>query len=230
MKKTYILLCSLMMVFLVAPISADTSDLGISFEGDSQEFIVFEGNENTSAYEDILPGETRTQKITLKNEDYKDMRFYVRVDESKMLDTGTNSNRIVYDLAFKNNEDIFFEGRVGGTSNAGKENLDENYLLKSLKKGESTTIEMDITFDGTSMDNSYQANLGNLGMVFSVEVDTGNDVIEIIKKIPVLNKIPGVSTGDMTTLNTLLALLGGSAILMILVIVKRKRGKEDETV
>lgn len=228
MKKLYIGLCTLLLVFSIAPVSAADSDLGISFEGDAEKFVVFDGNENTSAYEDIMPGETRTQTITLKNEDYQDMRFYIRIDETKMLDKQTETDRIVYDLAFKNNEEEFFNGKVGGTSSKGKENLENNYLLKSLKKGESTTIEMDITFDGTSMDNSYQGNLGNLGMVFSVEVDTGNEVVEIVKKIPVINKIPGVSTGDMTMLNTLLALAGGSLALIIFMIVRRKRGKENE--
>lgn len=227
MKKTYIWICALMMVFMVAPINAAESDLGISFEGDSQEFIVFEGDASNTL-DNIMPGETRTLNVTLKNEDYKAMRFYVRVDDASLLDGQANSDRIVYDLAFKNNEETFYSGRIGGANTKGKENLDENYLLKSLNKGETTTIQMSITFDGTSMDNSYQANLGDLGMVFSVEVDSGNDVVEIIKKIPVINKIPGVSTGDTTMLNALLALLAASACLIVFIVVKRKRGEEDE--
>lgn len=227
MKKTYIWICALMMVFMVAPINAAESDLGISFEGDSQEFIVFEGDASNTL-DNIIPGETRTLNVTLKNEDYKAMRFYVRVDDATLLDGQNNSDRIVYDLAFKNNEETFYSGRIGGANTKGKENLNENYLLKSLNKGETTTIQMSITFDGTSMDNSYQANLGDLGMVFSVEVDSGNDVVEVIKKIPVINKIPGVSTGDTTMLNALLALLAASACLIVFVVVKRKRGEEDE--
>lgn len=227
MKKTYIWICALMMVFMVAPINAAESDLGISFEGDSQEFIVFEGDASNTL-DNIMPGETRTLNVTLKNEDYKAMRFYVRVDDATLLDGQDNSDRIVYDLAFQNNEETFYSGRIGGANTKGKENLNENYLLKSLNKGETTTIQMSITFDGTSMDNSYQANLGDLGMVFSVEVDSGNDVVEVIKKIPVINKIPGVSTGDTTMLNALLALLAASACLIVFIVVKRKRGEEDE--
>lgn len=227
MKKFSISICSLLLVFLLTPVHAAEGDLGITFEGDSQQFII-DGNQNTSPYEDIMPGETRTQTFVLKNEDYKAMRFYVRVDEDALLDEGTGSQRIVYDVAFKNNEETFFTGRIGG-KNVGKENLSQNYLLKSLNKGESTTLEMNVTFNGTSMDNTYQGELGNLGMVFSVEVDTGNEVVEIIKKIPVINKIPGVNTGDMTMLNGLLALAGGSLVLIVYIILKRKKEKENES-
>ena len=229
MKKIYVWMCAAMLLFSVAPVHAADSDLGISFEGDSQQFIAFEGNVEESSFDDIMPGETKTLNVKIKNEDYQTLRFYVRVEDASLLDEQANSERIVYDLSFKNGDEIFYEGRIGGAQKAGKENLDENYLLKTLKKGESTTIEMDITFDGTSMDNSYQANLGDLGLIFSVDVDTGNEVVEIIKKIPVINKIPGVSTGDTTMLNTLLALLGASALLIIFVVVRRKRGKEDES-
>ncbi len=229
MKKTYIWICALMMLFMVAPVNAANSDLGISFEGDSQQFFVFEGDANASSFDNIMPGETRTLNVTLKNEDYQAMRFYVRVNDTSLLDEQANSSRIVYDLEFKNNGESFFSGRVGGKQMKGKENLSEDYLLKSLNKGESTTIQMDFTFDGTSMDNSYQANIGDLGLIFSVEVDTGNEVIEIVKKIPVINQIPGVSTGDTTMLNALLAMLGASALLIVFVVVKRKRGREDES-
>ena len=228
MKKRYIIISSLALMFaMITPVHGQDNQLGISFDGDSQQFVVFEGNPEDSALNDMLPGEQRIQTFTVKNEDYQTMRFYVRVDNTKLLETNDSSNRIVYDLDFKNNEESFFTGRIGGKTDAGKENLSENYLLKTLKKGESTTIDMAIKIDGDSMDNTYQGNIGDLGLVFAVEVDTGNPVVEVIKKVPVINKIPGIQTGDTTALTMIIAGVIASGALIIILIIKGRKEKDN---
>ncbi|MEG0366042.1 MAG: hypothetical protein RR585_04350 [Coprobacillus sp.] len=228
MKKIYITMCSLAMAFLlVSPVSAkETTPIGISFEGNAKQFVLFQGNTTDTAFEDMMPGEQRTQTFIVRNDSYEKMKFYVKANQTEMLNTDSSSKRIVYDIDFKNNEETFFSGRIGTVQDKGKENLKENYLLKTLAKGESTTIDMSIKIDGTSMDNSYQGNIGDLGLVFSVEVDTGNPVVEIIKKIPVINKIPGVITGDYTTFTWMIAGLVTSVIVIVMIL---KKGKKEAT-
>lgn len=229
MKKLSLIMWSLVLALLVAtPVNASDS-IGIAFEGDSKKFVVFEGNSTNSAFEDMMPGEERTQTIVIKNDDYQSMKFYVKADQTQLLETNDSSQRIVYDIEFKNDQEVFYSGRVGAKETSAKENLKENYLLKTLEKGESTSIEMKIKIDGTSMDNTYQGNIGNLGLVFNVEVDTGNPVIEVIKKVPVINQIKGVDTGDMTNLTYIGIAFGASLIAIVMILVtKGKRDEENE--
>lgn len=230
MKKVYIVIGSIALAFLLAtPLSAkEATPIGVSFEGDAKQFVLFQGDTTSTAFEDMMPGEQRTQQFIVRNDSYEKMKFYVRASQAGMLHTDGSSNRIVYDINFNNEKETFFSGRVGSVQDKGKENLEEDYLLKTLTKGESTTIDMSIKIDGTSMDNTYQGNIGHLGLVFSVEVDTGNPVTEVIKKIPVVNQIPGVVTGDYTTLSWLMAGIVMSAIVIIIVLKKGKKEEENE--
>ena len=201
------------------------NDAGITYTGDANEFI--KTTDEISVFKDIMPGEQRTQTIRLTNENYDSMKFFVKVDDTSLLDKGTKGN-IVYDIAFENDGTTFYSGRVGGMSKANKDNLGENYLLKTLKKGESTQISMSIKVDGTSMTDDYQGSLGNLGIVFSVEHSDNDKVVEIIKKIPVINKIPGVNTGDKTSVYSIVAIAGISLIILCIVLLKRRKDEKHE--
>ena len=50
----------------------------------------------------------------------------------------------------------------------------------------------------------------------------------IVKKIPVINKIPGVNTGDPTTIGLILGLFAASAIGLILLIIIKVRSRRSE--
>ena len=63
----------------------DSANTGLVFSGDSEKFITYEQN---SAYENMMPGEKRVQQITLKNEDYREMKFYVRGEYTNPLGEG----------------------------------------------------------------------------------------------------------------------------------------------
>ena len=64
------------------------------------------------------------------------------------------------------------------------------------------TIDI-LQVDGDSMNDTYQDTEGRLRFIFSVEHMNSAPVEQaanIVKKIPVINKIPGVNTGDPTTI------------------------------
>lgn len=201
------------------------SDSSLSYEGDAKEFITT--NDTTAAFIDMMPGEERTQTILLTNENFDEMKFFVKVDEATLLNEQAEGN-IVYQITFKNDGEVFYTGTIGGKSKAVKGNLTENYLLKDLSKGESTEIEMSIKIDGTSMTNEYQGTQGNLGIIFSVEHSDKNEVVEIIKKVPVINMIPGVSTGDATNLYAIAITMVASLGIIIFVLLKKRKDDGNE--
>lgn len=221
----------LIMIMACSSIHADEADgnMSLTFEGNSEDFITYESN---TAYESIMPGEERTQRIILTNNDYREMKYYVRSEYVNPLGEGVSKEGIAYDISFSNNGEVFYNGKIGGVSKANMNSLSTNYLLKTLEKGETTTVELNVKVDGDSMDNSYQGTEGNLNFVFSVEYDENTPietVVTTIQKIPVINKIPGVSTGDTTTIGLLLAVFGACVIILVIFIVsKLKKGKDQE--
>ena len=235
MNKTKTFLCSALLAMAVSmvPIHADDADgsMGLTFEGDSEKFITYEQN---SAYENMAPGETRVQQVTLTNDDHREMKFYVRGEYSDPLGEGVANEQIAYDINFANNGETFYSGKIGGMTKSNMNSLENNYLLKTLKQGESTTIDLSIAVDGDSMDNTYQNTEGYLNLIFSVEYEETTPiekVVTVVKKIPVINKIPGVNTGDTTTIGAILGVFAASVVVIVVLIVmklkKRKDGKHE---
>lgn len=229
-KNKYFLVAFLAMAMFLTPIHAEESDgnMGLTFEGDSEKFITYEQN---SAYENMAPGEERLQEIKLTNEDYREMKFYVRSEYTKPLGEGIANEEIAYDIEFSNNGETFYTGKIGGMNKSNMESLENNYLLKTLKQGESTTVMMKIKVDGDSMDNTYQNTQGMLNLIFSVEYEKNTPiekVVTVVKKIPVINQIPGVNTGDTTTIGMILGLFTASIVVLILLVVSKLRKRKDE--
>lgn len=222
MKLKNIIFALLVSSVMMTP-NVKANDASLSYEGDAEEFI--KTNDETNAFVDMMPGEERTQIISLTNENFDAMKFFVKVDEAALLNAEGN---IVYQITFKKDGEVFYTGIIGGKNKAGKGNLTENFLLKDLQKGESTNIEMSVKIDGTSMTNEYQGTQGNLGIIFSVEHASNNEVIELIKKIPVINTIPGVSTGDTTSIYTVIFTMVSSIGLLILIVLKKRRDDGNE--
>lgn len=230
MKIKKLFLCSALLAMMMGTTSIHGADgdMGLTFEGDSEKFITYEQN---SAYENMAPGEERVQKITLSNDDYRELKFYVRSEYTNPLGEGVANNQIAYDIEFSNNGEIFYNGKIGGMTQSNMDSLDQNYLLKTLKKGESTTVLMKIKVDGDSMDNTYQNTEGYLNLIFSVEHEDNTPVekvVTVIKKVPVINKIPGVQTGDTTVIGTILGMFVASLALIIVIIVMKIRNRKGE--
>ena len=82
MKKLCIIPGILLFMLFLMPIHANETQ-GLVFDGDANEFIVQENN--TKGFEDMMPGETRTFVIQLTNQDYREMSYYVKAENSKTL-------------------------------------------------------------------------------------------------------------------------------------------------
>lgn len=225
-RETIIGSMFLVAAMLVQPLQvyAADGDMGLTFEGDSGKFITYEEN---SAFENLTPGEERVQQIRLTNDDYREMKFYVR-SELDSVGAGETTDNIAYEIEFSNDGEVFYSGTIGGTTQANMDSLETNYLLDTLAEGESETIDVAIRFDGDSMDNSYQGKVGNLNLIFSVEYEENTPVetvVEVVKKVPVINQI--VQTGGTSMLGLVLGVFVASIVAVIALLIAKRRKKEE---
>lgn len=178
------------------------ADTNVSFDGDAEDFIFLDGSQDLfDNFKNIMPGEVRTQNIVLKNDDHRELRFYLSADVLDSLDTDT-SGLSVYNITITN------EG--------------EDTLLASLQKGETTTVTMTLEVNGDSMDNTYQNREGLIKFNFSVEeLDDQSTIVEVVR-----NVYESIKTGDATVIAPLLGLVAVSGFAVIFLL-KKKKHKED---
>ena len=232
MKKGFRIITAVLLAVLFSITSLQAAEsaaeTGLSFEGDSEKFITYD---QQSAYENMMPGEKRVQRITLTNNDEEELKFYVRAEYTDPLGEAVADGHVAYNVEFVTNNESFYTGRIGGVTKANMNSLETNYLLRSIKKGETATIDFILQVDGDSMNDTYQDTEGRLRFIFSVEHMNSAPVEQaanIVKKIPVINKIPGVNTGDPTTIGLILGFFAASAIGLILLIIIKVRSRRSE--
>lgn len=232
MKKLSALLV-MFSLFIPTINSVYAADSMITFDGEAEKFINENSNGEVFNLEGMYPGETRTETLTLVNNDYREMKFYMN---SKVLDefgNETSSGAIAYDFNFKINGEDLFDGLVGGEDNVGEGMMEDNILIATLAKGETATLEMSVTADGDTMDNSYQDASGLIQYTFSVEYDDEavNEPQRVVNTVvqTVTNRIEkAVQTGDPATLGLFGVLLGGSVVGIVYLIATRKKKEEDQ--
>lgn len=218
-------------------------DKVINFQGEAKKFITEDGGDlGEEGFENMDPGEQRTQTVTLKNSDYQEMKFYMSAEIlSNIADQG--DQQAVYTLNINKNNQTFFSTVIGSEENAvGKEYLDKdnNILLASLKKGESTQIEVVIELDGDSTENAYQNKTGQIQLNFHVEVaekEEAKVVKEVITKTNTTTEPQNaatkkklVKTGDDLPVGMMLAVAGMSLVIIIgTIAVKKKKDAEEKS-
>ena len=108
-------------------------------------------------------------------------------------------------------------------------------MLATLGKDESTTVTLALELDGDSAGNSYMLKEGELGLVFMAQ--TGTEVLPkkgepIYKTVP--NYVKGstiyknVKTGDPASI-ALVAIVGVSLLLIVILLVKKIKDKKEVT-
>ena len=147
-----------------------------------------------SAFENVAPGETRTQTITVKNDNSRTADFYMSAEAVKALETNTAAAKGAgYEITLTAGGNTLYDSTLGGY-NAGESAstlgisgmnsaLEDYIMIGTMKQGESMDVVLTIMFDGEAMDNmgavDYSLTDGQLAFDFQVgyEDPTGTTVI-----------------------------------------------------
>lgn len=213
-----IIVITMMVMSMTSIYGADTN---VTFDGNAEDFVFLDGSKDLfDNFKNIMPGETRQQNITLKNDDHRELRFYLSADVLNSLDTDT-SGLSIYNISITNNGEVFYDGTLDDLAALSAGRMSDDTLLATLQKGEETKVTMVLEVDGDSMDNTYQNRDGLIQFNFSVEeLDDESTIVEVVRTV-----YQGVRTGDSTIIAPIIGLLVISGLTVIF-LVKRKKDKE----
>lgn len=213
-----IIVITMMVMSMTSIYGADTN---VTFDGNAEDFVFLDGSKDLfDNFKNIMPGETRQQNITLKNDDHRELRFYLSADVLNSLDTDT-SGLSIYNISITNNGEVFYDGTLDDLAALSAGRMSDDTLLATLQKGEETKVTMVLEVDGDSMDNTYQNREGLIQFNFSVEeLDDESTIVEVVRTV-----YQGVRTGDATIIAPIIGLLVISGLTVIF-LVKRKKDKE----
>lgn len=189
MKKKSITLLITLALLLATALPAFAAET-ITFKGQAEKFVK-EVTGDAEAFTDMLPGENRTIRLTLKNEDSSEMKFYMSAEILDNIASKTADSQAVYDFVISKNGQPFFTTIIGGgtakNTSAGEKYLDEsnNILLDTLAQGQSDVIDISLELEGNSTGNSYMQQTGEIQLVFTASTtdpaapgSSGGNVIE----------------------------------------------------
>lgn len=261
MKKKLFGMMLAAMVFSVSviPVYADTGaavtftqDKKLEYSGVTSDA---DGVNLGAAFENVAPGESRSQTITVKNENTRTADFYMSAEAVKALENGAAAAKGAgYEIRLTAGDAVLYDSTLGGYKNAvasesGIEGmndaLEDSILIATLKQGESVNVVLSIAFDGEAMDNTsvidYSLTNGQLAFEFQVgyEDPTGTTVIvrevsedgqvRYVKKIVEIleNGVPlgAVATGDGAMIGIAVLVLAAG---IFMVIAGKKKSREEE--
>jgi len=193
---------------------------GMSVEYDGSK-LVTTGSLN-DVLDQMLPGDTATVEIQLKNSADNDVDFWMSNDVLQSFEDSSEASGGAYEyqLAYKG-KDIYNSAAVGGTDTEAGVGLhkatgalDEYFYLDTLSKGQTGSVTLKVTLDGETQRNAYMDTAANLEMKFAVE--------EIV---PETVNPPKPQTGDTNNMTLYLIAICVSGIILLAIAVGLLRGK-----
>lgn len=211
------------LTFTVALIIAVMSGLSVSAEGkvtysgDSGKFVFEPGSEYSPTdlftdFKDVMPGDSISQKITLKNEASNKVKVKIYM---RSLGAHKESEAFLSQLGLrveKLQDTVMFDAAASETAQ-----LTDWVCLGTLYSG--GTVDLNVVLDvPTELDNQFSSQVGYLDWEFKVEE------FEIESTDPTVPK-----TGDSTNIAIWVALAAVAvAIMILLVLWRRKEDKNKE--
>lgn len=204
----------------------------ITFDGNAREFVTQISGDLENGFEEMLPGETRTLNLEVKNEASEELKFFLSSDILKTDLAEQGDRKAVYDFQIKRDQEPFFQAVLGGEEeqnvSAGKEYLmdDSSILLAQLEKGESTDLQIAISLDGDSMGNEYMNASGSMELRFRAETPDAPGKLETPKQT--WNKVvQSIKTGDALKWAAPMAMAISSLVLGWAILRKKKSRTEE---
>lgn len=218
MKKIITILITLA-VLLSSTVTVFAADGKVTYSGNAGNFVFEPGSEHSLTdlfpnFKGVMPGDTLTQKITVKNDaDNKvKVKIYVR-----SLGAHEDSVEFLSQLGLKvskseeNKMAYMFDAAANETAQ-----LTDWVCLGTLYSGGE--VNLDVTLNvPTSLDNEFQNKIGYLDWEFMIE------------EFPIEEGDPKPpQTGDNSNMGLWFTIMICSLIMMIILLVWRKKDKEDE--
>lgn len=201
----------------VLPVYA--ADGKVSYSGNAGNFVFEPGSDHSLTdlfpnFKGVMPGDTLTQKITVKND--ADNKVKVKI-YMRSLGAHEDSVEFLSQLGLKvakseeNEMAYMFDAAANETAQ-----LTDWVCLGTLYSGGE--VNLDVTLNvPTSLDNEFQSKIGYLDWEFMIE------------EFPVEEGDPKPpQTGDNSNMGLWFTIMICSLIMMIILLVWRKKDKEDE--
>ena len=218
MKKIIALLFTFVLL-LSSTVTVFAADGKVTYSGNAGNFVFEPGSDHSLTdlfpnFKDVMPGDTLTQKITVKND--ADNKVKVKI-YMRSLGAHEDSKEFLSQLGLKvakseNNEMAYmFDAAANETAQL----TDWVYLGTLYSGGE---VNLDVTLNvPTSLDNEFQSKIGYLDWEFMIE------------EFPVEPDDPKPpQTGDNSNMGLWLALMLCSGAMLIILLFWRKKDKENE--
>ena len=218
MKKIITLLITLA-VLLSSTVTVFAADGKVTYSGNAGNFVFEPGSEHSLTdlfpnFKGVMPGDTLTQKITVKND--ADNKVKVKI-YMRSLGAHEDSVEFLSQLGLKvakseeNEMAYMFDAAANETAQ-----LTDWVCLGTLYSGGE--VNLDVTLNvPTSLDNEFQNKIGYLDWEFMIE------------EFPIEEGDPKPpQTGDNSNMGLWFTIMICSLIMMIILLVWRKKDKEDE--
>lgn len=213
------LLCTMaaMVLLLISATTAFAENGQVTYDGKAKEFIFAPGSDYSPTdlfpeFKDVMPGDTLTQKITVKNDASKKVKvkLYLRaLGAQPGSEEFLSKLRLLLKKSADNEMAYMFDAAASETAQ-----LTDWVCLGTLYSGGK--VDLDVLLDvPAELDNAYQKQIGYLDWEFKVE------------EYPVETTDPQPpKTGDDSPIEWILAVAVGSAVAVIVLLIWRKKDKE----
>lgn len=247
MKKRFLAFSLISFLVLASSMTAFAEDRQgasgwqVVFNGQKLESNFTNANMDDEIY-NMQPGDSVELTISLRNNYNGQADWYMKNQVLQTLEE-TEDNRSIaggaYDYLLTytdaagtvntlfSSEKFGGEGRYNGVGLHGATTtLDEYFYLDRMGNGDAGTIKLKVALDGETPGNDYQNTLARLQMDFATElVQSGTQTPGSG------NARQAVKTGDQTKIMLyILTTLAAGLVLLLVAIIRLRRGHEDEAV
>ncbi len=209
-------LCVIFILLLCFSLPATAKEGTVTYSGDSGAFIFTPGSNQSPtdlfpAFKDVVPGDTLTQNITVRNEASKEVKVKIYL---RALGARSASEEFLSQLGLKvcvasdNTMAYMFDSAASETAQ-----LTDWVCLGTLYSGGVVNLEVLLDVPVT-LGNEYSGQTGYLDWEFKVE------------EFSVENDDPVPPTGDPFNRPLWFAILSGAGFLLVLLFILRKRREE----
>ena len=218
MKRILTLLLTFVLL-LSSTVTVFAADGKVTYSGNAGNFVFEPGSEHSLTdlfpnFKGVMPGDTLTQKITVKNN--ADNKVKVKI-YMRSLGAHEDSVEFLSQLGLKvakseeNEMAYMFDAAANETAQ-----LTDWVCLGTLYSGGE--VNLDVTLNvHTSLDNEFQNKIGYLDWEFMIE------------EFPIEEGDPKPpQTGDNSNMGLWFALMISSLAMLIILLVWRKKDKENE--